>query len=219
MAIWKKFLNNYIISVDGPAGSGKERISKYIARKYDMYHLDSGILYRRFANIVIKNNINIKSDKNLIKIINSMKNLSPNNNKALRNENVSIISSKIAKKYVVRDFINKQQKIIIKLALKKYKGAVIDGRDIGSKVFKEAKIKLFISVTPEIRAKRRHKQLLAQGEKSIYAQILKGIKLRDKNDINRKVSPLIMPKKAFLIDNSNSFKETIKQINSIIEKK
>jgi CMP/dCMP kinase len=219
VVIWKKILVNYIISIDGPAGSGKERISKYIARKYAIYHLDSGILYRRLANIVIKKRINIQDDKSLTKLINSIKYLSPNNNKALRSENISIISSKIAKKDIVRDFINKQQKIIIKLALKRYKGAVIDGRDIGSKVFKEAKFKLFITVTPEIRAKRRHKQLLAQGEKSIYAQILRGIKLRDKNDMNRKVSPLVIPKKAFLIDNSDSFRKTIKQINLILKKK
>ena len=179
--------------------------------------MDSGILYRRLANIIIKKKILI-NNKNLIIVISSIKYLSTNNNKSLRNENVSIISSKIAKNNIVRNFINKQQKIIIKLALKKYKGAVIDGRDIGSKVFKEAKFKLFITVKPEIRAKRRHKQLLAQGEKSIYAQILRGIKLRDKNDMNRKASPLVIPKKAFLIDNSDSFKKTIKQINLILEK-
>ena len=61
--------------------------------------------------------------------------------------------------------------------------------------------------------------MLAQGEKSIYPQILRGIKLRDKNDMNRKVSPLVIPKMAFLIDNSFSFKTTIKQINLILEKK
>ena len=210
-------MSSLIISVDGPAGSGKERISKYIARKYGIYHLDSGILYRRLANIIIKKKILI-NNKNLIIVISSIKYLSTNNNKSLRNENVSIISSKIAKNNIVRNFINKQQKIIIKLALKKYKGAVIDGRDIGSKVFKEAKFKLFITVKPEIRAKRRHKQLLAQGEKSIYPQILRGIKLRDKNDMNRKASPLVIPKKAFLIDNSDSFIKTIKQINLILEK-
>ena len=106
---------------------------------------------------------------------------------------------------MVRKFINNQQKSIVKKILKSKKGCVIDGRDIGSEVFKNAKIKLFIEVKPEIRAKRRHKQLIEQGEKSIYTRILKDLKLRDKTDINRKESPLIIPKDAIIIDNSNAF--------------
>ena len=95
---------------------------------------------------------------------------------------------------------------------------MIDGRDIGSNVFKNAKIKLFIKVKPEIRAKRRHKQLIEQGEKSIYSRILKDMNLRDKNDKNRVESPLIVPKKAIIIDNSYSFKNTIYQINKAFKK-
>ena len=102
--------------------------------------------------------------------------------------------------------------MIVKKILKHRKGCVIDGRDIGSKVFKSAKIKLFIKVKSEIRAKRRHKQLIAQGEKSIYSQILKDLKLRDKKDRNRNISPLIIPRNAILIDNSKSFKFTCNQI-------
>ena len=114
--------------------------------------------------------------------------------------------------------INKQQRLIIKNIFKSYKGCVVDGRDIGSKVFKNAQIKLFIDVRTKIRAKRRHKQLIEQGEKSIYSRILKDINLRDKNDKNRVVSPLIVPKKAIIIDNSYSFKNTIYQINKAFKK-
>ena len=95
---------------------------------------------------------------------------------------------------------------------------MIDGRDIGSNVFKNANIKLFIEVNSKIRAKRRHKQLIEQGEKSIYSEILKDINLRDKNDKNRVFSPLIVPKKAIIIDNSYSFKHTIYQINNALIK-
>ena len=100
--------------------------------------------------------------------------------------------------------------------LKTYKGCVIDWRDIGSKVFKEAKIKLFIEVDIKIRAKRRHKQLIEMGEKSIYSQILKDIKLRDKLDKNRKSSPLVIPKGSIIINNSFAFKSTTKQINKTL---
>ena len=211
-------MNNFIISVDGPAGSGKERISKYIAKKYNFFHLDSGILYRRFTKIILEKKINLKKNSELAKLIKNISSLSDKNHKTLRTENISKFSSIIASKLIVRKFINEQQKIIIKKALKTHKGAVIDGRDIGSKVFKDANIKLFITVSAEIRAKRRHKQLLQLGEKSIYAQILRGIKLRDYKDKNRKESPLIMHKEAILIDNSNSFTKTIRKINAILAK-
>ena len=102
--------------------------------------------------------------------------------------------------------------------LKLHIGCVIDGRDIGSKVFKDAKIKLFIEVQPEIRAKRRHKQLIALGEKSIYGQILKEINLRDNTDKNRKESPLVKPAGAIVINNSSCFHKTIRQIKKALIK-
>ena len=136
----------------------------------------------------------------------------------MRTEIISKTTSKIAKNKEIRNFINYQQKIIVKDMLKSYKGCVIDGRDIGSNVFKNAKIKLFITVSAKIRAKRRHKQLIEQGEKSIYSRILKGIILRDKTDTKRKISPLIVPKNSIYIDNSFDFKNTILQINQVLKK-
>tara|TARA_Y100000590_G_C15235427_1_gene831693 strand:- start:23 stop:664 length:642 start_codon:yes stop_codon:yes gene_type:complete len=208
-------LNNFIISIDGPAGSGKERIAKYIAKKYKLYHLDSGILYRRLAYFLIKNKIDINNENELKKFVKSLNELSPRNHFVLRKELISKTSSQIAVLPYVRKFINRQQKKIISEKIKKFKGCVIDGRDIGSKVFKEAKIKLFINVSIDIRAKRRHKQLIALGEKSIYAQILEEIKLRDRLDKNRKNSPLVKPVRAIVIDNSKNFDNTKKQILKI----
>ena len=116
---------------------------------------------------------------------------------------------------LVRDYINKQQ-ILYATQKTNKKGFVIDGRDIGSVVFKNADLKLFIEVNPSVRAKRRHKQLIDLGEKSIYAKILKEIKLRDRQDIIRKNSPLVVPKGAHIIDNSYSFRETLSKINYLI---
>lgn len=210
------YLNNLIITIDGPSGSGKERIAKYISRKYKLYHLDSGILYRRLAAILDNNNVNLNETHNIKKILNSIKTLPHRRHSSLRSEKIGKKASIIATKQIVRNFINKQQYLIVNKILGKFKGCVIDGRDIGNKVFKNAKIKLFIDVNIEIRAKRRHKQLIEQGEKSIYCCILKDLKLRDKKDINRKISPLIKSRNAILIDNSNSFKFTCNQINKIL---
>jgi len=211
-------VDDIIISVDGPSGSGKERIAKFIAKKYNFYHLDSGIFYRRLAYLILKKKINFKNINKLIFFLNSLTYLSLRRHKTLRKEVISKQSSIIATIPTVRKFIDNQQKLTVKKILKSKKGCVVDGRDIGSKVFKNAKIKLFIRVKPEIRAKRRHKQLIEQGEKSIYSRILKDINLRDKNDKNRAVSPLIVPKKAIIIDNSFSFKNTIYQIKKALRK-
>ena len=212
-------LNNLIITIDGPSGSGKEKIAKYIVKKYKLYHLDSGMLYRRLAKIITKKNIKLNDNRNIEKTLNSIKNLSPRRNFTLRNEEIGKKASIIATNKIVRKFIDKQQHIIVKNILQKFKGCVVDGRDIGSKVFKNAQIKLFIDVNVEIRAKRRHKQLIEQGERNIYSRILKDLKLRDKKDLNRKISPLIKPHRAILIDNSKSFKNTCNQINSILLRK
>ena len=211
-------MKNKIITVDGPAGAGKARIAKYIANKWKLFHLDSGILYRRLSCIIIKNNINLNDTNKIHALLKNIQEISPRNENKLRTEKISNAASKIATNKKIRDFINNQQKIIVKNQLK-FRGCIIDGRDIGSVVFKKAHIKIYVVVDEIIRAKRRHKQLIDIGEKSIYAKILKEIKLRDKKDKLRKNSPLVKPRGAFILNNSNSFSDTIKQINKIMESK
>ena len=205
-----------IITVDGPAGSGKEKISRYIARKYRLHHLDSGTLYRRLAYELSKKNIKSFEINKIRKFIKNIKNISLRKTQALRKEHVGKAASEIAKLDFVRYFINSQQRLATKAPNKK-KGFIIDGIDIGSVVFKKAFLKLYIDVDVNIRAKRRYKQLIDNGEKSIYLKILKDIKLRDKTDKTRKNSPLVVPKGAKIIDNSHTFKNTIAQIRNIIE--
>ena len=205
-----------IITVDGPAGSGKDRISKYIARKYKLYHLDSGTMYRRLAYELAKKNIKIFEIDKIKQVIKNIKKLSLRKIQSLRKEQIGKVASEIAKLDFVRYFINLQQRLAVKTPNKK-KGFVIDGRDIGSVVFKKAFLKLYVEVDVNIRAKRRYKQLIDKGEKSIYAKILKDIKLRDKADKTRKNSPLVVPKGAKIINNSHTFKKTIAQIRNIIE--
>ena len=128
---------------------------------------------------------------------------------------MSKLASEIAVYNTVRLYVNKLQHDFVKKN-KNYQGFVIDGRDIGSVVFKKAHLKLYIHVKPEIRAKRRYKQLIDSGEKSIYPQILKDIKLRDKKDKNRKHSPLVVPKGAYIVDNNGSFSITMSQIDKLV---
>ena len=210
-------MKSKIITVDGPAASGKEKISKYISKKWKLKHLDSGILYRRLAFILLNEEVNINNNKEIEKKIKQIKKISYRKSKKLRTQDISRLSSKIAVNTSVRRFINNLQYDFVKKN-KNNQGFVIDGRDIGSVVFKKAELKLYIDVNSEIRAKRRYKQLIDTGEKSIYQKILKDIKLRDNTDKLRKNSPLVIPKQAHIIDNNGSFRNTIKQINKLINK-
>ena len=208
-------MKNKIVTVDGPAASGKEKISKYISKKWRLKHLDSGLLYRRLAFIFYSQKFKIDNVNDIKIKLRSIKSISYKKSKKLRTQEISNLASKIAVFDCVRKFINEMQYKFVKQN-KNCRGFVIDGRDIGSVVFKKADLKLYIDVNPEIRAKRRYKQLIDSGEKSIYPKILKEIKLRDRKDKLRDNSPLVVPKNAYIINNNGKFTETIKQINKLI---
>ena len=209
-------MRNIIITIDGPAASGKEKISKYISKKWKLKHLDSGIIYRRLALVLLKDKVNIKNVNQIKKKLKEISNVSFQKSRRIRTQEISNLASKIAVYNFVRIFVNKLQYKFVENN-KNNQGFVIDGRDIGSVVFKKANLKLYIEVKPEIRAKRRYKQLIDSGEKSIYRKILKEITLRDQKDKVRKHSPLIIPKGAYIINNNGTFNKTVKQINKLIE--
>ncbi len=210
-------MKNIIVTIDGPAASGKEKISKYISKKWKLKHLDSGILYRRLAQILINNRIDLNDIDQIKKAIQKIKSFSFRKSKKIRAQEIGKLASRIAVYDFVRDYINKLQRNFVKIN-KNNQGFVIDGRDIGSVVFKKADLKLYIDVKPEIRAKRRYKQLIDSGEKSIYPKILKEIKLRDNKDKLRKNSPLVIPKGAHIVNNNGTFNNTMKQLKDLFSK-
>ena len=210
-------MKKLIITIDGPAASGKEKIAKYISKKWKLNHLDSGILYRRLALIFLIENIDISSIHKIESKLKEIRQISYRNSKDIRTQVISKLASRIAVHNCVRSFVNQFQYNFVNKN-KKMRGFVIDGRDIGSVVFKKADLKLYIDVNPEIRAKRRYKQLIDSGEKSIYPKILKDIKLRDKKDKLRKHSPLVIPKGSHIINNNGSFKNTVNQIKILMDK-
>ena len=210
-------MKNILVTIDGPAASGKGKIANYLSKKWKLKHLDSGVLYRKLALGIIDEKINFNLDKELKIFIKNYKFNSFKSQKKLRTEKVSKIASKIAVHKFVRNHVNLFQKNFVGRFIKNH-GFVIDGRDIGSVVFKNADLKLYIDVSLVNRAKRRYKQLIDTNEKSIYAQILKEIKLRDKKDKSRKISPLVVPNGAIVIDNNGKFTHTIKIINTLISK-
>ena len=160
--------------------------------------------------------IDVRDVNQIKKKILKINKISHKNNKKLRTQEISKLASKIAVHSCIRNFVNKLQYDFVNKN-KNIQGFVVDGRDIGSVVFKNANLKLYIEVNPEIRAKRRYKQLIDSGEKSIYPKILRDIKLRDKKDKKRKYSPLIIPDGAHVINNDGKFKDTIKQISNLLK--
>ena len=212
-------MKSLIVTIDGSAASGKGTIAKYLKKKFNFFHIDSGLLYRKVAKIALDKKIDVKNKKEIDLLINKSKNFLQLRQNYLRSSLVSKKSSEIAKIKKIRDFVNLNQKKLVRKNYKKYKGIVIDGRDIGSVVFKDAKIKLYIYTNPKIKAKRRYKELIERGEKSIYSHVLREIKNRDSIDKNRKNSPLVVPKNAIIINNSGNLSQTKKLVDKIIKTK
>jgi len=193
------------IAADGSSASGKTTGGKLIAKKFKMKFLSSGALYR-FCALRILNNKK-KYDKKFINKIVREISFSRLNNKKLYGPEVTNLSSIIAKKPFVRKALMNFQKNFIE----KSKLLVIEGRDIGSKIMKNADLKLFFTCSAKEKAKRRFREFQALNKKITLKQVEKALNLRDKVDRKRKISPLIKVKNAVLVDTS---KITIKQMET-----
>ena len=206
------------IAIDSPAAAGAGTQAKLISKHYNLLQLDTGRIYRYVANIKItepkKFNYNY-----LRKKINNLK-ISSLFNKKLLSDEVATIASIIAKDKIIRKLVHAFQLKCAYNPPKKYAGSCLDGRDIGSVVVKNADVKLFITANVNVRAKRRYKELKNRNKKISYYEVLKSIKKRDKNDINRKVSPLKKTEDMYLINSSSaSISSIFMKIKNIIDRK
>ncbi len=202
----RKLKNNieFKIAADGSSASGKTTGGKLIAKKFKMKFLSSGALYRFCALKILENKCkyNVKFVNKIAKTIK----LNKLNNKKLYSPKVTKLSSIIAKKPFVRKALMSFQKNFIKNS----NLLIIEGRDIGSKILgSKADLKLFFTCSPKAKARRRFKEFKAQNKKITLNQVEKALYLRDKDDRNRKISPLIKLKNAVLVDTT---KLTIKQM-------
>ena len=210
------------IAIDGFSASGKGTTTKLLAKKLNYNYLDTGAMYRSIAYYISKNNIKIENitlqdleklnlnfnEKNEI-ILNG-----ENIERLIRNENIAKITSNIAKNKFVRNFLTKKQKEIVKS-----KGFIAEGRDIGSNVIPNAEVKIFLTASVEIRAKRRLEDMKKQGILSNLEEVKKQIEERDHEDLTRELSPLIKVRDAIEIDTSNiSIDEQVEFIEKIAKK-
>jgi cytidylate kinase len=220
------------IAIDGHASTGKSSIAKELAVSLGYTYINSGSMYRAVTLYAVENNLMDLIDNNIdqfIKLLNNNK-IHFKFNKNLiseiflndRNIESEIKSLKVSQKVSVVAAIPKIRKEMVKLQrnIDRNKGIVMDGRDIGSVVFPDADLKLFLTASPEVRAKRRHNEMVDSGEKVEFHEVLENIIYRDNLDSTRKDSPLIIQKDAVLIDNSFlSIEDQLLKISSLIKEK
>ncbi|WP_022935349.1 (d)CMP kinase [Mesomycoplasma moatsii] len=214
------------IAIDGPSGVGKSTIAKIVADKLDLVFINTGLMYRAIGFYCLENNIDLNNESEIMNKISQIKiELLPNNIVKLNNldvssrllvDNISIAASKVAKLKSVREFCVKKQQEIAKLK----PGVIMEGRDIGSVVLKDAELKIFLTASNEVRVKRRVKQLLEKGEKIDEKEVLKNIVDRDRRDSERKNTPLIKVEDAIEIDTSNlTLEQVIDKIITLAKEK
>ena len=221
------------IAIDGHASTGKSSIAKEIAIKYGYIYINSGSMYRAVTLFAIENKLLGFLNDNIDLFIEKLKDISINfrfnqnnliseiflNNRNVEKEIGSLEVSNYVSKVAAIPEIRKEM-VKLQRNIDRRKGVVMDGRDIGSVVFPNADIKLFLTASDTVRAKRRFEEMINNGLSVSYDDILNNIRNRDKLDSSRSDSPLIIEKDAIVIDNSNmSIDEQIKQIKQLIDRK
>ena len=216
---------NYRIALDGPSGAGKSTVAKAVAKKLGIVYVDTGALYRTLALYAIRNNVACDKEGEVLPILSGadiqLKYIDGTQCVLLNGEDVSALirtpeismgASDISAIPKVREYLLDLQRKIA------YENSVImDGRDIGTVILPDAEVKIFITASPEIRAKRRYNELIEKGQDVVYEDVLKDVIQRDYNDSHRDVAPLKQAEDAVLLDTSyldldESINETIKII-------
>ncbi len=198
-----------IIAIDGSAASGKGTLAKSVARHLEYDHLDTGALYRALALSLMKTGRSTENtDQNQIVKIASTLDLALTQSPLIRSEAVAGLASRVAAIGPVRQQLLALQRHFAATA-SKGRGAVLDGRDIGTIVLPDADIKFFVDARIEVRALRRTKELLQAGQSAMFPDVLADMRARDDRDRNRLVAPLCAADDAITIDTSDLDAETV----------
>lgn len=189
------------IAIDGPAAAGKGTLARRLATAHDLAYLDSGSLYRGTALTLLRQNLEAPDEEAAVA---AAKKLRPEllTDPELRAEATGRLASKVAAIPAVRAALLNWQRDFAKHPPAGKRGAVLDGRDIGTVVLPDAMVKLFITASDEARAQRRFKELQEKGEAAIYARVLEDMRERDARDTARSTAPMRPAEDALIIDTS-----------------
>ncbi len=226
-----------IIAIDGHSSCGKSTMAKQLAQKLGYIYIDSGAMYRVVTLVALRKGLIQDGKPNIQKVISELKNIkitfkwdeiSGKNTTFYNGENVEeeIRQLKVSQNVSPISTIAKvrSEMVIQQRENGKNKGIVMDGRDIGTVVFPDAELKIFMTASPEIRAQRRFLELSEKGQIVDFDEILKNVESRDKIDSTRAVSPLKKADDALILDNSNltrteQLKWTVGKVKNIIREK
>ena len=219
----------FIVAVDGPAGSGKGTVTKLVGEREKLIYIDTGAMYRCVTLYMLRNQIDIENMKKVNESLENIKiqlKIEKNKQKVylngedvsleIRTEKVNQFVSPVSKIPMVREKLTEEQR-----KMSQSQDIIMEGRDIGTVVFPNADVKIYLDATPEERAKRRLKQNIQNGmTEETYEQILESVKNRDYIDSHREIAPLKQAEDAIYIDSSNmTIQDVVNKICEIIQEK
>ncbi|WP_119309141.1 (d)CMP kinase [Cohaesibacter haloalkalitolerans] len=207
-----------IIAIDGPAASGKGTLSRKLAEHFALPHLDTGLTFRAVAHALLTAAKPL-DDEDLAEAAAQALDLAALDRSVLSAHAIGEAASKVAVMPRVRQALLEAQRAFAN----RPGGAILDGRDIGTVVCPDADVKLFVTASAEIRARRRTDEILARGQAADYAQILEDVKKRDERDQTRAVAPLIPAEDAHLLDTTKldiegAFQQAVRIVEETQEK-
>lgn len=214
-----------IVAVDGPAGSGKGTVTKRIEKELGFLNLDTGATYRCVALQTLREGLTVDKEKEIIEIANNIdikidktedKDIILLNeedvSKEIRTKEVTAIVAQIASIIPVRE-----RMVEVQRNLAKGKNVIVEGRDIGTVVFPNADIKIYLDASEEIRAKRRYEENVQNGMDTTYEEVLENVKMRDYNDMHKPYGALKKADDAIVVDSTNlTIEEVVEEIKNII---
>ena len=220
---------NISVAIDGPAGAGKSTIARRLARELGYRYVDTGAIYRTvayfmdlwgvspkdvdgIARYIDELTVGIEYDDNGVQhmIMNGM-----DVTEDIRSQDISQKASMVSAHAVVREMLLDMQREVARRF-----NVIMDGRDIGTVVLPQATVKIFLTASPEVRARRRTDELLAKGQKANYDTVLKEIRQRDYQDTHREIAPLKMARDSIKVDTSDmNLEQAVEAIREIILKK
>ena len=215
-----------IVAVDGPAGSGKGTVTKRIEEELGFLNLDTGATYRCVALQTLREGLSLENEKEIIEIANNIDIKIDNTgekdiillngedvSKEIRTKEVTAVVSQISSIIPVRE-----RMVEVQRSLAKGKNVIVEGRDIGTVVFPNADVKIYLDASEEVRAKRRYDENVQNGIDTTYEEVLENVKMRDYNDMHKSYGALKKADDAIVVDSTNlRIEEVVEKIKNIIK--
>ena len=216
---------SFVVAIDGPAGTGKGTITKLISQELGLLNVDTGALYRCVALEALRRGLTLQDEEKIIEVANQI-DIKINNvgdkdivllngedvSEKIRTKEVTAIVSQVSSIIPVREKMVEVQR---KLAIGK--DVIVEGRDIGTVVFPNAEIKIYLDASEEVRAKRRYEENLQKGINTTYEEVLENVRMRDYNDMHKKLGALKKAQDSIVIDSTDlTIDEVVEKIKNII---